>query len=297
MQAITTLPSSFVSTRNGIKMPRLIYGTAWKKDRTTELVKKAVITGFRGIDTACQPKHYSEQLVGKAIQELIAEHKIKREDLFIQTKFTSLNGQDLKQPLPYQPNAPLREQVMQSFQTSQKNLQTDYVDSLVLHSPMGTHKDTMEVWRAFEELHKQGKVRQLGVSNVYEFEVFKRIWDDAVVKPAVIQNRFYQDSNYDVEIRRFLRDQAKSGGEVHYQSFWTLTANPHILQSPHVQAICQRTGKTPPQIFFKYLMQHHNICPLTGTTQEAHMTQDLQVLDPSFSLSEADIKTIDKLVR
>lgn len=54
-------------------MPRMIYGTAWKKERTTELVKRALKNGFRGIDTACQPKHYSEALVGKALSEIYAE--------------------------------------------------------------------------------------------------------------------------------------------------------------------------------------------------------------------------------
>lgn len=44
-------------------MPRMIYGTAWKKEKTTDLVKKAITSGFRGIDTACQPKHYSEVFI------------------------------------------------------------------------------------------------------------------------------------------------------------------------------------------------------------------------------------------
>lgn len=50
----------YVITNSGVHMPRLIYGTAWKKERTTDLVVKAVLAGFRGIDTACQPKHYQE---------------------------------------------------------------------------------------------------------------------------------------------------------------------------------------------------------------------------------------------
>ena len=47
-----------VTTNAGVQMPRLIYGTAWKKEATTQLVVKAILNGFRGIDTACQPKHY-----------------------------------------------------------------------------------------------------------------------------------------------------------------------------------------------------------------------------------------------
>ena len=58
-------------------VPRLLYGTAWKKERTQELVELAVRTGFRGIDTACQPKHYYEPGVGAAMQKLIADGVVK----------------------------------------------------------------------------------------------------------------------------------------------------------------------------------------------------------------------------
>lgn len=53
-----TMSATTVTTNAGIQMPRLIYGTAWKKEATTQLVIKAILNGFRGIDTACQPKHY-----------------------------------------------------------------------------------------------------------------------------------------------------------------------------------------------------------------------------------------------
>lgn len=89
----------WLTTSVGVKMPRIIYGTAWKKDRTADLVEKAILAGFRGIDTACQPKHYNEPLVGAALQRL-KDHGIKREVLFLQTKFTPLSGQDPKQ-VPY----------------------------------------------------------------------------------------------------------------------------------------------------------------------------------------------------
>ena len=70
----------------------IIYGTAWKKDRTKELVVNAIKKGFRVIDTACQPKHYNEKLVGEAVQEVIGEGLVQRKELFLQTKFTSVRG-------------------------------------------------------------------------------------------------------------------------------------------------------------------------------------------------------------
>ena len=75
-----------------MEMPPIMYGTAWKKDRTEDLVLQAVRLGFRGIDTACQPKHYYEPGVGAALRRLEQEG-VGRDSLFIQTKYTPIRGQ------------------------------------------------------------------------------------------------------------------------------------------------------------------------------------------------------------
>ena len=82
----------------------MIYGTAWKKDDTARLVELAIQSGFRAIDTACQPKHYNEKQVGTGIQNSIKNLDISRDDLFIQTKFTPVDGQDLNNIPVYQPH-------------------------------------------------------------------------------------------------------------------------------------------------------------------------------------------------
>lgn len=63
--------------------PAFIYGTAWKKDETSRLVKEALTAGFRGIDTAAQPRHYREELVGIALREAFKEGKIQRSDIYV----------------------------------------------------------------------------------------------------------------------------------------------------------------------------------------------------------------------
>ena len=108
-------------TAAGVKMPRLIYGTAWKKERTADLVVKAIQSGFKGIDTACQPKHYDERLVGAALRRL-KDQGVERDNLFLQTKFTALADQDPRQ-VPYDKNSPIESQVIQSFEASKNNLQ------------------------------------------------------------------------------------------------------------------------------------------------------------------------------
>ena len=270
----------------GVNMPWLIYGTAWKKERTADLVVKAIQAGFRGIDTACQPKHYDEPLVGEALHKL-EEHGIERETLFVQTKFTPLSGQDPRQ-VPYDKDAPIESQVNQSFEASKRNLQTHYVDSLVLHSPVAPRALLMKLWGAMETIQKTGGARQLGISNCYNTKVMRQLYVDANVKPAVVQNRLYKKTGYDADLRNWCSNHG-----VIYQSFWTLTANRHILASNTVRTIAQKYNKTEAQIFFRHLNQS-GIVVLTGTCSEQHMREDLGIFD--FELSADDLKKVSLLL-
>lgn len=209
-------------------MPRLIYETAWKKDKTSDLVTTAVKCGYRGIDTACQPKHYNEAGVGEAIEKLALEG-IHRNELYIQTKFTPLNGQDPFN-IPYSKEAPLNEQIIQSFEVSKKNLGVSYVDGLILHSPLQNMDQTMVAWETLEHIHKKVGAKYIGISNCYDLEMFKQLYKASFIKPSILQNRFYKDSDYDNEIRKWCKEK-----NIVYQSFWTLTANPQILSSEIIQ--------------------------------------------------------------
>jgi len=263
-------------------MPPLLYGTAWKKERTSALVEQALGVGFRGIDTACQPKHYDEAGVGAGIAEGLARG-LTRDSLYLQTKFTPLSGQDPER-VPYTPQANLATQIRQSCERSLENLRTNYLDGLLLHSPLPTTAQTLEAWSVLEELVKSGGVRSIGISNCYEPKLFRTLCEKTAVKPRVLQNRFYAKTGYDVELRALCRTHG-----VHYQSFWTLTANPHVLEHPRLRAIAARHGKTPEQVFFRCLM-HEGIVPLTGTTSREHMQQDLDVVE--FELEPHEVRVV-----
>ena len=271
---------------SGIRMPKIIYGTAWKREQTAALVVKAVKHGFRGIDTACQPRHYFEPGVGQALKEL-ETFGIFRNQLFLQTKYTPISGQD-PNTIPYNPNAPLREQVMESFAVSKKNLATNFIDSLILHSPLDTHDKTMEVWRAMEEIVNHAGAKQLGISNCYDLLRMQQLYKDAEIKPAVLQNRFYKETNFDKNLRKWCAEN-----KIVYQSFWTLTANPALLQNPIVNDIASSHHKTPAQVLFRYLTQT-GVAPLTGTTSDTHMAEDLAIF--SFELSATDVNKIHHLL-
>jgi diketogulonate reductase-like aldo/keto reductase len=267
-------------------MPRIIYGTAWKKLQTESLVRQAIGQGFRGIDTACQPKHYHEAGIGAAVTACMSEG-LRREALFLQTKFTPPSGQD-PQRIPYDPQASLAEQVAQSFATSLHNLQTSYVDSLVLHSPLPRAEQTLEAWRAMEALVDSGGAKQIGISNCYRPEVLETLYRTSRIKPAVVQNRFYAETDYDPGIRAFCRQHG-----IIYQSFWTLTANPHLLADETLRLLGLKYRRTPAQVLFRYLTLNE-VVPLTGTRSGAHMREDLDIFD--FELTETELEAITALL-
>jgi diketogulonate reductase-like aldo/keto reductase len=265
--------------------PQIIYGTAWKKADTAALVERALRQGFRGIDTACQPKHYHEAGVGEGVAACLGE-QLTRAELYLQTKFTPLAGQDPAR-VPYDPNDTLSDQVLQSFAVSLKNLQTTYVDCLLLHSPLANATKTLEAWRAMESLVESGNVLQIGISNCYALDSLQALHAAARIKPRVVQNRFYDQTGYDREIRAFCRSN-----QITYQSFWTLTANPHILTHPITKRFATQYARTPAQILFRYLTQA-DVVPLTGTRSEIHMREDLEIFE--FELTNPERAALDAL--
>ena len=261
--------------------PPFLYGTAWKEDATAGLVQEALAAGFRGIDTANQRKHYHEAGVGEGIRA----SGLPRAELFLQTKFTSLNGQDHR--LPYDAQAAPAVQVRQSFQSSLEHLHTDYLDSYVLHGPSarrGLPPQDWEVWGAMEELHRAKKTRHLGVSNVAA-EQLDLLCSKASVKPSFVQNRCFAVQGWDREVRRICAEQG-----IVYQGFSLLTANLDVLQAPLFREIAARAGAGIADVVFRFAQQI-GMLPLTGTTDPAHMREDLAC--GRFTLTDDELRRIE----
>ena len=268
------------STRD---IPEMIYGTAWKEDATESLVCTAIKTGFRGIDTANQRRHYNEAAVGSAISKML-KSVVRREELFIQTKYTYVSGQD--QRLPYDLRADYSTQVRQSFQSSLEHLQVDYIDSYILHGPSVRHglaQDDWQVWREMEAIHQEERTMHLGVSNI-GIEQLKILFEGAEVKPTFVQNRCFAQQGWDKDVRVFCRENG-----IVYQGFSLLTANQFVL--PIVKQIADKANKTPAQVLFRFSM-HAGMLPLTGTTSQAHMKEDLAL---DFSLNDEVIQFIENI--
>lgn len=273
---------------DGVRVPRFLYGTAWKKQETQRLTEAALRQGFRGIDTANQLRHYDEAEVGRGVEAAIEAGLVNREDLFLQTKFTSRNGQDHR--LPYDPTAPVGVQVEQSFASSLDHLGVETIDSFVLHGParrFGLVEEDWEAWRSMEKLHADGRARLLGVSNVGldQLQAFHR---EARVPIRFVQNRCYAERGWDRDVRAF----CVANGIV-YQGFSLLTANRNALARPEIARIASRHDRTVEQLIFRYALEIGMI-PLTGTTDPEHMAEDLQALE--FQLTPGETAQIERLV-
>ena len=264
-------------------MKGLMYGTAWKEERTRALTRQALDAGFRGIDTANQRKHYFEAAVGEALRDA----GIPRAELFLQTKFTHVDGQDHR--LPYDPRAHISKQVEQSFASSLEHLGVDALDCYVLHGPSTRGplaQEDWDVWGAMERLAQAGKTRLLGASNVTLAQL-EELHARAKVKPAVVQNRCYAARGWDRGVRAFCRANG-----IRYQGFSLLTGNPDAVRHARVAAIAARVGATPAQVIFRFAQQAGMVV-LTGTTSETHMKQDLGI--GAFSLTDAEVREIETI--
>lgn len=275
------------TTVEGVRVPTFLYGTAWKEERTRELVVEALDAGFRGIDTANQRRHYYEDEVGRALARARESSGPDRDGLFVQTKFTHLAGQG-DQP-PYDPDAATADQVRQSLRSSVQHLGVDRLDSYLLHAPSqrpGLGEADREAWRAMEEMQQAGRTLLLGVSNVLPDQL-RELCEFARVQPAFVQNRCRARLGWDAAVREVCSEQ-----EVVYQAFSLLTANRRVLEHPVVREIADRHGRSVPQVIFRFALALGMI-PLTGTTDPEHMRQDLVVYE--FDLDEDEVEAIEQL--
>lgn len=179
--------------------------------------------------------------------------------------------------MPYDPKASVTEQVHASIKSSLHNLRPSagsesaedaYIDMLILHSPLSTLAQTVEAWLAFES-YVPHRIRNLGISNC-TLPILKELSSQVNVPPAVVQNRFYSMTQFDVPLRAFCREN-----DILYQSFWTLTANPELARSSPVQQLALQANISPAAALYSLVLGLGKTTVLNGTTNKAHMAADL----------------------
>lgn len=164
----------YVTLNNGIDMPMLGLGVYQiPPEQTEQAVTDALTAGYRLLDTAAI--YDNEEAVGRAIKA----SGIPREELFVTTK---LWVQD-----------PGEDNTKRAFDTSLRKLGLDHLDLYLIHQPYG---DVYSEWRAMQDLHREGQIRAIGVSNFFPDRLIDLIDNNDIV-PAVNQietHPFYQRS-------------------------------------------------------------------------------------------------------
>ncbi|KAL0940711.1 putative aldo/keto reductase [Colletotrichum truncatum] len=273
-----------MATNTVAPIPRLIYGTAWKKAQTAPLVVSALSAGFRGLDTAAS-HHYYEEGVGAGLRTWLSQNPglLPRSSLYIQTKFS-----------PSPSHLPIPDQVHSSITSSFKHLSAPsslfkdgppaaespkeptasgqesdfYLDCVLLHAPYPAYEDTLLAWRALES-YVPHRIRTIGISNV-DLDELRALCDDAEVKPVVVQNRLNPKEAYNTPVRVFCRERG-----INFQSFWTLTANPDLVKSDFVRKVAAAIGVSNEVALYSLVLGLRGVSVLDGTTNETRMKGDL----------------------
>ncbi|KAL6881402.1 NADP-dependent oxidoreductase domain-containing protein [Trichoderma novae-zelandiae] len=257
----------------GSKAALLLYGTAWKEEKTAHFTETAILSGFAGVDTANYPTAYDERLTGDGIAAAL-KSGIKRSDLFIQSKFTPVWAH-AKDKIPFDPHQSIEGQIVESVRQNLEHLQVDYLDSLLLHVPFEDDRDNLIAWRVLETFVPH-TIRSLGVSN-FKLSQLEEVYASAAIKPTVVQNRFHRETRFDCDVREFCAEH-----DITYQAYWMLRHNPEILASDVLNGVAVKLNVEKELAFYVLILGLGGTRVLNGTTDSERMVQDLKIIGEVF---------------
>lgn len=253
----------YLTLNNGVQMPLVGFGTFMLGGEVCKnAVAAAIENGYRMIDTA---EAYGNE---KAVGEGIIKSGIDRKELFLVTKVNFKSYEHAE------------ETVMQSL----VNLQTDYIDLLLLHWPFANY---YAAWRALEKLYADGKVCAIGVSNFEPDRLLDLIAYNKIV-PAVNQ----------IETNLYCQRSAERGWmdkkQVAHMAYAPLGQGNRneMFSEPTVITLAEKYGKTPTQVLLRFLTQK-GIAVIPRSTKPAHIRENFALFD--FALTDAEMAQLSAL--
>jgi 2,5-diketo-D-gluconate reductase A len=251
-----------LTLNNGVEMPALGFGVFQMRDlaECERAVTDAIDVGYRLIDTAAS--YLNEEAVGRGLKN----SGVPREQLFVTTK---LWVQDASY-----------EGAKRAVKNSLKRLQLDYLDLYLIHQPYG---DVYGAWRAMEELHQEGTLKAIGISNFYPDRVVDFVLHNKVA-PAVNQievNPF----NQKIEAQQ-LHEKYK----IQTEGWAPFAEGQHgIFQNQTLTSIGEKHGKSVAQVILRWHVQR-NIVVIPKSVKKERVTENFSVFD--FELSDGDMSAI-----
>lgn len=251
---------------NGNKIPSIGFGTSLiTGNECIKNIEDAIEVGYRHIDTAAAYKNEVE------IGEAIKTSQIKREELFITSKVW-------KDSMGY-------ENTIKSFESTLKNLKVQYVDLFLIHWPKNNNdKLNIETWKALEKFYKEGKAKNIGVSNFLKKHL-EVLLNNSEILPVVNQIEFHPGL-----IRKETIDFCKKNKIV--IEAWAPLGKGKMLSNETLIKIAQKYHKSVAQLCLKWCLQNE-VIPLPKSGNKERMKQNLDLFD--FEIAKEDMDTINNM--
>ena len=282
------------------QMGSIVYGAKSKGDETGKFVTQAISAGFRHIATGGFHSEYNEQGVGIGWKE----SGVPRNELYLQTLFVarSVNGYGTQNCIvadscPPSTSLSIEDQVHLSIKSSLHNLQTTYIDAVLVHNfraKLQKYEDTLTAWKTLESYVDKGIIRHLGIVSVHDRDYLTKLHTDARVKPKIIQNRFHGNRGYDVELRPLFIEMGMAN-----QLFWILTgsAGGKVRNNGIISEIARRQGVSNQVLLYSFTIVCLGGTPLIGSKSLSHMKEDVEaLLKKPLKWSDEDFEAVAGVV-
>jgi 2,5-diketo-D-gluconate reductase A len=250
-----------ITLNNGVRIPILGFGVYQiPAEQTEQAVTDALAAGYRHIDTAAA--YANEEAVGRAIEN----SGIPREELFVTTKlWVSDAGED---------------RAKRAFEKSLQRLGLDHLDLYLIHQPFGDYYGS---WRAMEQLHREGVIKAIGVSNFYPDRLVDLV-DHNEITPAINQietHPYFQRADYQ-ELMRERGVQIESWGPF-------AEGRNNLFFDPVLSEIGAAHGKSVAQVVLRWLIQR-DVVVIPKSVRADRIAENIDVFD--FQLTDDEMTRI-----
>lgn len=254
-----------VRLNTGTDMPAIGFGT-WEifNQAACSAVQSALETGYRLIDTALI---YSNE---KEVGETVRTSGIPREDIFLTTKLWN--------------DAQGYNSAFQALDAALDRLGLEYIDLYLIHWP--ATKRRHDTWKAFQDIHRSGKAKNIGVSN-YTVAHLEELLDRGGTVPAVNQ----------VEFHPFIYEQQKPLLAFCKQHGITVEAYSPLARVSsenryEVKEVAAKHSRNEQQVALRWCIQHGTV-PLARSKNHQHIRSNFDVF--SFELDDEDMAKLNSL--
>lgn len=284
-----------LSFKNGDELPAIGLGT-WKSEPgdVHEAIVEAVKIGYRHID--CAAIYGNEQGIGKALEKVINDGLVQREELWITSKLWNASHK--------------QGQVLPALKQTLADLRLEYLDLYLIHWPVALKKGVAfpekadnfisleevpisETWKGMEEAMNQQLARHIGVSNFSQKKI-EKLLENAQVRPEMNQ----------VELHPLLQQQDLinycHSEDIHVTAYSPLGSRdraaqikkdnePNLFEEPVIKEIADKHNSTPAQVLISWAV-HRGTAVIPKSTNPGRLKQNFEAKD--INLDQDDMQQI-----